>query len=281
MAPGGGPWFACGWVRPEERIGNGTLFAIGNLAFSQHGLFNLTTQGATGLLFEWVAVSTFVQLSVLPNEWTSTGAFALNQWQFVSCNVADTTNQMSLSDGVDGDLEGNTSIVPAAGDGFPVSTAFGSYNRSTAGHPYTGGQRNWVVGVGTPIISELNSFRSNPTLANAQSIWGAGNIWAFYNFDAANPQNGGVEVDLTGNGHDLTYINQGQQPWMVGPVNITPGEVWMMDGTGTFELFNPGTQTIRTTSSVTSLPAKYGTWTINLVANGYEFITQIFVNDGS
>ena len=277
-----GPWFAAGWVRCEERVGNGTLHAVGNEGNHAFGQFNLTTQGNAGLLFEWNSVDGFNELSISPSEWaTAPNAFALNQWQFVAAQVASTSSQDTWTDGVLGLNRGNPSIVPTPGDGFPLTTSFGSYGRTGAQHPFTGGNRNWVIAKGTPTLTQLNSFRATPTLPNAQSIWGAGNIFAFYLFNAANPQLGGTEPDQSGNGHDLTYINQGQLPWMAGPFNVTPGEVWLMEGLGLFQLVNSSGYKIQTTSAVTSLAAHYGTYTMNIVANGFEFITQVFINDGS
>ncbi len=107
-----------------------------------------------------------------------------------------------------------------------------------------GGLRNWVLVQGSaPTLGQYESYRSNPTYANALSIWGkataSGNpatggqtwstgiigYWAFTSDPraghAATDTTGATEPDVSGNGITLTYFNGSSDAGGVLPQLLT------------------------------------------------------------
>lgn len=150
-------------------------------------------------------------------------------------------------------------------------------------HVFNGLIRNCISVRGNTTTAQLNSWRANPTLANAQSIWGSGNILSLYLFDGAvDPEApAAAEPDQTGNNGSCLFYNAGVLPWAPPPQLAVTNQARIGDITGVFEMVNVSGSTYSLRTKSGSFPP-YGSYQILMVGpNGFQFITTIFVTNGT
>ena len=273
-------------------------FAIGfevNLDYGNFGaLWSYNNAGSgTGIPFAFhnAAIAVFNHNGgpestpvVAPNIFGSGGIAAanINQWSCVCFAVTDlgsptvTSDWVNILDGVTGSNpapgppnNGGVVVYPPALNGVTRGNiSFGSWvapNRGSMSDAdcLNGGIRNWAVVQGTtPTLPQFESYRSNPTLANAISMWGlsvaSGSVgtgfttptqtwsngvigyWSFTNDPRASASasaTGTGTIATSVNGTVLTVTSTTSGAWVIGGVlsgsGITAGTQIFSLGTGT------------------------------------------------
>jgi hypothetical protein len=224
------PCFIAGFFRAEDFYTFGMLASLGNSSSRGNGLIGLTTQGKALLAFEWFGMG-WAPLNVAPAIWP-TGSIALGQWSFIALVLNSPSSRDIVMDGVPGanqiDLATRQPQVAPwptpSGDGRGLAITFGSYydldptKQNDDCHCFNGGLRDWALVTGTPTAAELVRMRNGD---GPIAIWGAARTFGYWHF-TANPRLGQKEPDVTGHGHDLTYIDAGVQAGHTLPVLVTP-----------------------------------------------------------
>lgn len=164
---------------------------------------------------------------------TKPGSVALNQWSFISLTINSTSSRDLVIDGVRGaeQTDPDTGRIVVAPWPAPnvirtgLAITFGSYYNNTEGpnfgvdsHVYNGGLRDWAAVSGTPTPAELERMRNGE---DPIAIWGKERVFGYWHF-TANPQLGQKEPDVSGHGHELSYIDAGRAQGHSLPVLVTP-----------------------------------------------------------
>jgi len=205
------PFFLAGFFRPEDHPTWGMLAAVQSRNRND-GIFALSLgfdYSWAASLFEW-RDGPYFGLARAPapirgrNRGGVPASHTLNQWEFIAAVIQDHCHSLIFLEGLWSDAK--TECVTWPSD--LSSTTFGSYydvtQRSDDAHVFNGGLRDWAVVTGTPSAGELMRMRDGE---DPRAIWGAARVWGYWNF-TANPAMGG-EPDLTGHGHNLSYIGGG------------------------------------------------------------------------
>jgi hypothetical protein len=224
-----GSIFFAGFFRPEDFPTFGMLVSFGNDGYRGAGLIGLSLGGYDIAAFEWHDIFGqgygWKDLGRAPGIWPAGAKYVLGQWSHIALILNGPTSRQIIMDGVPGTDTGISAPVPVGANGFPLSLTFGSYyNTAPPGnggdaHNFNGGLRDWVAGVGVPTPAELERMRKGE---DPVAIWGAVRVWGYWHF-TANPRLGQKERDVTGHGHDLTYIDAGSQAGHTLPILVTPG----------------------------------------------------------
>lgn len=207
-------FFMAGFFRPEDHVTWGVLSALQS-DYRDNGDFALSLAAyAQGIsLFEW-RNGPFHNIASAPRifrgPYRGGGqpvAYVLNQWQFIAAVVKDHCNSQIFLEGV----WSEPTVVCVPWPSALNKTTFGSYNEITRypgdSHVFNGGLRDWAIVTGIPTTEELARMRNGE---DPRKIWGASRVWGYWNF-TTDPATGMKEPDLTGHGHDLTYIGAGTQ----------------------------------------------------------------------
>jgi hypothetical protein len=207
------PFFMAGFFRPEDHPTWGMISAVQS-DLRENGIFalSLAVYDFAGSLFEW-RNGPFYGLASMPKVFRGPYkgghpvAYVLNQWHFIAAAIKDHCHSQIFLEGIWNDP--TTECVPWPSD--LSSTVFGSYyditRNANDAHVFNGGLRDWAVVTGVPTTEELARMRNGE---DPRSIWGATRVWGYWNF-TADPASGAKEPDLTGHGHDLTYIGAGTE----------------------------------------------------------------------
>ena len=205
------PFFTVGFFRAMDYPSWGMLASTQSVD-RNNGTFalSLTEYREQIDLFEW-RNGPFHTLAQAPALFRSplggySAAYVLNRWLFVAVSIKDRCNSRMFLEGLWSEEKPPQCVDwPSA----LSSTTFGSYYDITKGagdaHVYNGGLRDWAVVTGVPTTEELLRMRNGE---DPRAIWGAARVWGFWNF-ITDPATGAKEPDLTGHGHDLTYIGGG------------------------------------------------------------------------
>jgi hypothetical protein len=296
---------------PTKGSGFGEPYAYGDqVSQLEGGAFAFIQEGSRIIQWSNVGLSgseaTTITDAPSPPEFTSgffgTGPkeFRLGQWTFSAMifpvdpsSAANPTRY--YQDGLPGMPPTNnaknpnygTIPFPSAAAGHPLEYSFGADRNCTKSwnddaHSYNGLIRNCLSVKGTPTNAQLANWRSNPTLANAQALWGAGNILSLYLFDGSiDPELGQTEPDQTGHNGDCAFVNAGWLPWAPPPHIATMGSARIADASGLFEMVNTSGSTYAIRTKTGAYPP-YGQYTMLMIGqNGIQFETTFYVTDGS
>ncbi len=207
------PFFMAGFFRAEDHPTWGMLAAVQSDRDRSEGTFALSLgdDGMGASLFEWrngpwVALAQAPKILRGPYKGGTPVAYVLNQWQFIAASVKDACHSQIFLEGVWNEPTPQCLPWPSG----LSSTTFGSYYDLIGqgvgdAHVYNGGLRDWAIVTGVPTSEELLRMRNGE---DPRAIWGAARVWGYWNF-TADPVGGAKEPDLTGHGHDLTYIGAG------------------------------------------------------------------------
>jgi len=292
-------FFACFW-RPEDNVGFGEPYAYG----CQQNQFD---GGAIALIMEgnriiqWTTAQGSTEATTITNmseEFTAGpflpngGGCSLGQWMFSA--MVFPTDPTSASNpaiyyqnGLFGTGAGFTVPWIPGYMGLPLEYSFGSdgdrtppYSASDS-HVFNGGVRNCVSVSGVPLDSELEAMRNG---GDPRTIW-PGRVLSYYLFDGTyDPEKGQQEPDVTGNNGSCTFVNTGTFSWAPPPQVAQNGVGRLADRSGNFQMVNVSgsSYAIKTTATVTSLSAIYGSWNVLLIGpNGFYIETTLYVTAGS
>ena len=219
------PWFTAYFVREEDLQSDGDMFTWGDGVNANKGLIPQGTErGGRG--FFVVQNNNYVEGGNLTEGHRGTSSTNdFGQWDMIAMVYYGPNNMKGWMNGIWGSDHGapknwpttNPIIVVGALNGgtYPLPTP-GTDIQARADHHFLGSYSNMAVVLGVPTSAELETYRNGGGgYALAASIWGAGRIWAFWNFDGARGQpmvSPFTEPDKSGNGRDLHYYYAGDVP---------------------------------------------------------------------